>query len=202
MNSLDRIDRALSTRQTLEATYGMAADCINRAVPGDFVECGVFAGAQCAAMALAIKRIGVLERPRRIVHLFDSFEGVPAATLEDGDWLEADHPAGQSACSLQAVQTNMREWDIQENLLQYHPGWFHETAPYWGGKWAAEKKQIALLRLDGDLYESTRVCLEHLYPLLSPGGWLVIDDFGLDGCRKAVLDFFKNTLWPIYYQKP
>lgn len=207
--SLDQIARAaLSSRETLQSSYDVARLAIDNAVPGDFVECGVFGGAQCAAMATAlIEAIGpcnarddlseyrIAERERkwaRRVHLFDSFEGVPAAGPHDTNWT---HPAGQSACSLEAVRSMMTQWGIPDELLVYRPGWFAESLRHF-------KKPIAILRLDCDLYESTKVCLEHLYPLVSPGGWVIVDDFALAGCRQAVDHFMRGQYPPIYFQKP
>ena len=76
----------------------------------------------------------------------------------------------------------------------YHPGWFHETVA------SMMQTPIAVLRLDGDLYESTKVCLEHLLPLVSPGGWVIIDDFDLSGARKAVLEIAGGRMGPTYWQ--
>jgi len=194
---------ALSSKETLLATYDLARNVIERGVPGDFVECGVFGGAQCAVMARAI-----MERPdgygpsgfdyRRRVHLFDSFEGVPAPGEHDLEWV---HPAGISLCTLEGVKQHMAEWGIPEELLVYHQGWFKDTL------WQATDCQrstwinkIAILRLDGDLYESTKVCMEHLYPLVSVGGWVIIDDFGLSGARKAFLESIGDT-GPAYFVK-
>lgn len=201
----DRIDRALSTRRTLQTSYDMALDCIRRGIPGDFVECGVFAGAQCAAMAQAIVDSTPNDRWQdRRVHLFDSFLGIPAAGEYDNDYRNGGHPPGQSACSFQDVKAHMREWNIPGELLEYHVGWFHESIPKALG--CLYGRGIAILRLDADLYESTKVCLALLYPLLCHGGWLIIDDFGLDGCRKAVLDYLAPITFPLqseplYYQK-
>ncbi len=75
-----------------------------------------------------------------------------------------------------------------------HEGWFEDTVP------AAQIGQIALLRLDGDLYESTKVCVQHLFPKLSVGGWCIVDDWNLDGCRAAIAETVGH-LAPIYFQK-
>ncbi len=61
-------------------------------------------------------------------------------------------------------------------------------------------EKIAVLRLDGDLYDSTKVCLEQLEPLVSRGGWVIVDDFNLSGCRKAVLEHVVPA--PVYWRKP
>ena len=189
---------ALSSSLTVQTSYEIARACIEKQIPGDFVECGVFAGVQCAAMAIAVLEAGVADRK---IHLFDSFEGIPKGGEFDND-LEplvgrrtgsGIEPSGKSICSLAQVREYMAIWEIPDSLLVYHPGWFHETVP------AAQVDRIALLRLDGDLYDSTKICLEHLYPKLVPGGWCVIDDFELDGCRKAVLETVKTG--PIYFRK-
>lgn len=207
MNNLERIDRALSSRATLQTSYDLARLAIDRNVAGDFVECGVFAGSQCAAMALAImehhgwpnldryesnKRHGNVTRR---VHAFDSFEGIPEAGPHDHDFKKGGHVAGASACSLEDVQANMIEWGIDPELLIYHPGPFAKTLPL------GVLYQIAVLRLDADLYESTRVALRCLYPQVSPGGWVIVDDFGLDGARKAVDEYMDGEYPPVYWQR-
>jgi predicted O-methyltransferase YrrM len=88
-------------------------------------------------------------------------------------------------------------------LLVYHPGWFSVTMSplrFQDGREAFGPQQISLLRLDGDLYESTKVCVEHLYPLVSPGGWVIVDDFALSGARKAYLESVGDT-GPAYFKK-
>jgi O-methyltransferase len=198
MRSLDEIGRrALSTAYTLRATHGIARMLIQQGIPGDFVECGVFAGSQVAAMALAIVETG--ETGRRI-HLFDSFKGIPHAGPKDntirslvGGTDGALVSSGISVCSRADVAANMQEWGVPSHLLVYHEGWFQHTVP------AAQIGPIALLRLDADLYESTLICLQYLYPRLSPGGWCIADDYGLDGCREAVDQFLNGA--PVYWVK-
>jgi O-methyltransferase len=207
---------ALSSVETLRATYDLARATIDRGVPGDFVECGVFAGAQCAAMALALmdclrwpERVQSPRHPQarhielRRVHLFDSFTGIPACSAEDKEWIAAGHKPGHSTCSMEQVQRYMRDWGIDESLLVYHPGMFRATMPLSVGSLykPTALTQIALLRLDGDLYESTKTALEYLYPLVSPGGWVICDDFDLSGARKAVLDYVGGGFGPVYWQR-
>lgn len=188
MKSLEHIgQRALSTAETLRATYGIAKMLIEEGVPGDFVECGVFAGVQVAAMAKAMLDAGDTARK---VHLFDSFEGIPAGGPHDTNWT---HPAGTSKCSMTLVKLHMQEWGVPQDLLVYHPGWFKDTVP------VADIPQIALLRLDGDLYESTLVCLARLFPRVVRGGWVIADDYGLPGCREAVNQFLADQ--PIYWRR-
>jgi O-methyltransferase len=193
--SIDQIAKsALAHRETVEATYDIACTCIERDVPGDFVECGVYAGAQCAVMALALLHHGAPGGRR--VHLFDSFEGLPAATPTDEEiWQHHGAKTGEAACSLEDVMRNMEAWGIPEGLLVYHKGWFSHTISHA----LASIKAIALLRLDADLYESTEECMQ-LYPLVSRGGWVIIDDWNLTGTRKAVNELVVPA--PIYWRIP
>lgn len=180
---LDIIDQAaLSTLPTLYFSFEAAETCIIEGVPGDFVECGVFAGAQCGAMALACQKHG----DNRKVQLFDSFQGIPQAGPMDDPRL-----SGESVSSLENTQKFMQAWKIESERLVYHVGWFKDTVP------VAEIDSIAILRLDGDLYESTKVCLKYLYPKLSAKGFCIIDDYALSGCRMAVSEYLgKNQLEP------
>lgn len=190
---------ALSSRETLHASYDIARLAIERNVPGDFVECGVFAGSQSAAMARAVIDWGNCKTRR--VHLFDSFEGVPEAGEYDREWKASNHPVGTAKCSLEACKEHMTAWGIPDELLVYHVGMFDAAVPF-AGRGIAQLKQIAVLRLDADLYESTMICLKELYPLVSPGGWIIIDDYALDGCRQAVRDYFyPGAPGPIYWKK-
>ena len=92
------------------------------------------------------------------------------------------------------VQRNMQNWGIPDDLLVYHPGWFADTLP------GCEIGPIALLRLDADLYSSTKTCLQYLYSKVSKGGWVIVDDFPLSGCRRALHEVVGRPQ-PIYFQK-
>jgi O-methyltransferase len=196
---------ALGHRTSQEQTYHLARFVVEQNIPGDMVECGVYAGASCALMAKAIldqaEDDGFPDPYGRRVHLFDSFAGIPAPGQFDAElW---GNRGGESAVSLEGVKANMNAWGIPEELLEYHIGDFFQTVPFSAGQWLGEKRSIALLRLDGDLYESTRVPLEQLYPLVSPGGYVIVDDFNLSGARKAVLEYFNYTgPAPIVWRKP
>jgi O-methyltransferase len=172
---------------SLEFTYRTAYRLAADGVPGAMVECGVANGVHPAAMHHATAGA-------RTVHLFDSFEGLPHCGPHDRDFQAAGYgdgtgrlsPIGVSACSLQQVRANLTTWGIDPDWFRFHPGWFQDTVP----ADADDVGPIAFLRLDGDLYDSTLVCLEHLYPLVSSGGVVVVDDWNLDGCRQAVRDYF------------
>ena len=88
----------------------------------------------------------------------------------------------------------MTNWGINKDNLLYYKGWFQNTVP----AQADIIESICFLRLDGDLYESTKVCLEYLYPKISKGGYIVIDDYqSLTGCKKAVDEYLaEHTIKP------
>lgn len=190
---------ALGHRTSQEATYDLARLVLSRGIPGDFVECGVYAGASCALMARAILDTDS-DRPGRLprVHLFDSFAGIPKPGPLDVEL--KDNRGGESSCSIEDVQRNMEDWGIPVELLQYWRGDFDITIP-----WAVTRglSQIALLRLDGDLYDSTIVPFKYLYPLVARGGYVIVDDFDLTGARRAVEHFFAGSIpAPVMWRKP
>jgi len=176
---------ALGWTTSVEQTYDAARLAIESSIPGDFVECGVYAGAQAALMALAL--CDGLVKGRR-VHLYDTFAGIPKPGRQDFD--VRANKGGETACSLEDVQRNMRDWGIPDEALVYHQGLFKHTM---GNPLEDEPKAIAVLRIDADLYESTYDALENLYPLVSTGGYVIVDDFNLLGCRRAVVDYFGHA---------
>lgn len=202
---------ALGHRSSQEQTYDIARLVLDRHIPGDFVECGVYAGASCAIMAHAImdawsERTGLnfeacnmseWTGPR--VHLFDSFAGIPRPGPNDVDLVA--NRGGESAVPIDDVRANMERWKVPDELLIYWQGIFSITVPWSkvtndGGRLG----KISLLRLDGDLYESTKVCITHLWPLVSPGGYVIVDDFNLDGSRLAMFEHGYPA--PVLFRKP
>ena len=182
----------LGNPPTLVFTRDVCRSLIRDRIPGAFVECGVAAGSHPAVMAAVAHEA----HDPRLIHLFDSFEGIPIAGPEDDcqpGMSDADAPprtgelrtTGISAASAAQVAANLAAWGAPLGNCRFHRGWFQDVvplvAPFLG--------PIAYLRLDGDLYESTRVCLEHLYPRAVPGAVVVVDDFALAGCRKAVDEY-------------
>lgn len=202
MNLLDRIKAissgAYSTHETLINTLTCASTVLAQQIPGDFVECGVAAGSQIAMMEVAIK----LHHDRtKMIHAFDSFEGIPLASLKDDQQPgignikpEQVKPelkdrlvsSGITVHNLPSVIRNLASWECNCEVFKFHQGWFQNTLP------RTQVGPISLLRLDGDLYESTQVCLEYLYPRMSPGAILIIDDWALLGCRRACDEYFKT----------
>lgn len=162
-------------------------------IGGAFVECGVWKGGSCMAAALTF-------RPPRPLMLFDTFEGMSAATDHDRQartgrlavTMFRDSNASDSLwcySPLDEVKRNMDSTGYPAAEITYVKGKVEDTLP------AAAPSQIAVLRLDTDWYESTRHELKHLYPRLSPGGVLIIDDYGYwSGARKAVDEYFGDSL--------
>jgi hypothetical protein len=177
--------------ERLMTLYEQVAYIERRRLPGALVECGVWRGGGSAMMALANLTEGA---ERRVVHLFDSFEGMPAPSAElDGaeaqrlmDVATAQGVACNAAAPEDALQLIVDRAGYPEAFVHVHKGWFQDTLP------AAREGigPIALLRIDGDWYDSTRVVFEQLYDLVAPGGVVVIDDYGhFEGCRRATDEF-------------
>lgn len=152
-------------------------------VPGDFIETGVWRGGACIFARGYLKAHGVTDRT---VWLADSFEGIPD-TGEEGHPMDremtlhrSNHVLGVSA---DTVRENFGRYGLLDDQVRFLPGWFKDTLP------TAPVERLAVLRLDGDLYESTRDALDNLYPKLSTGGFVVIDDYFIPACRKAVGEF-------------
>jgi hypothetical protein len=177
----------------LEATYDAASEVIARCVPGDFIECGVAQGGCSALMATVAKT----DPKGRRMWLFDSFQGLPDPTEEDYDdkkEITGEHirPLVQGSClgtKNQVESLLFSEFGLNPDSVFLMEGWFQDTLPACKDRIGA----IALLRIDGDWYESTLCCLRNLYDQVSPGGWIIIDDYGVCfGCKKAVHEFLDS----------
>lgn len=173
------------------ALYNAVHHVLDAGIPGDFVECGVWRGGSAMIIALALLERGVTNR--RIM-LFDTFEGMTDPVEDDRDLHgvpadrqleEADDDSLMKArCDLDTVRANMLSTGYVRENIAYIKGDVTKTLP------TDRIRKIALLRLDTDFYESTRAELDHLYPLVSPGGVIVVDDYGhWQGARKAVDEF-------------
>jgi O-methyltransferase len=154
-----------------------------RLAPADgiIVECGAWRGGMSAAMAEAL--------PGRTSVLFDSFQGLPPID-EERDGEAARSLVGTLAVSKEIAEANMRRSGARYDI---RPGWFADTVP----PFARERPRIAVLRLDGDWYDSTLVCLEHLFPLVVTGGLVLVDDYyDWEGSRRAVHDYLSRERRP------
>lgn len=191
---------AYSTEETLMFTYEMAKKYADG--PGYYVECGTAAGAQVIAM-----RAGA---PDKNIQVFDSFEGIPLPSNRDDQMpgismlTKAEQQAlpdpgkqalistGATAVSLEDFQAHIEAAGVSLFNIGINIGWFEQSTKGWRGPGPINGPpyKIAILRLDGDLYNSTYVCLENLYPKVMMGGLVIIDDWQLPGCRAAVEDYF------------
>jgi len=178
---------------------------VRQGVPGCFVECGVWRGGSSMAVALALLQEGEGERP---LFLYDTFEGMTTPTeldrMPDGTTartrMDAD-PERRSqvwaVAGLDEVRQNMRATGYVADRVHCVRGPVEHTLPR-----HAPPGPIALLRLDTDWYASTRHELEHLFPLLQPGGILVIDDYGdWQGARQAVDEYFAACRLPYFMHR-
>ena len=177
-----------------KALWNLCRDTLRAGVPGDFVECGVWRGGSAGLMAVTLRRFD--KGTRRRLHLFDSFEGLPEPGTEDGA-KAADYWKSTEGSEHAFIHRCVAGADLVRSFLHdrlriprgqvvFHEGWFQDTLP----RLDADFGPIAVLRLDGDWYDSTRICFEHLYDRLSPGGVVLLDDyFCWDGCRKATDEF-------------
>jgi hypothetical protein len=165
---------------------------------GAYVECGVWKGGCIGVMAYTSKK----NNSYRQVWLFDSFEGLPQPTINDGQ-MAKDWSNNKIEGKLESINECVSTLDdvnklffkvLKVNKENTHivKGWFQDTLPVTKDKIG----RIAILRLDGDWYESTKVCLENLYDLVIPGGYVIIDDYGhWVGCKRAIDEFFtKNNI--------
>ena len=153
-------------------------------VPGDLIECGVWRGGACILMRAVLAAYG---DHTRSVWLADSFAGVPRsdpANYKADKGIRADFAAGILGVPEAEVKANFQRYGLLDDRVRFLPGWFKDTLH------DAPIDRIAVLRLDGDLYESTIQALEALYPRLSPGGFCIIDDYqAVKPCEQAVSDY-------------
>lgn len=181
-----------------------------RGIPGAFVECGTWRGGALAYIARAAKRLGLHDRP---IYGFDSFEGLPEPVERDGDTviqrsaeLRSAPPSTAGTLSggpwcratYKSCAAVLAETAYPPQLMNIRRGWFQHTLP----NAKREIGPIAILRLDGDLYESTKVCMMTLYDNIVPGGFLIIDDYGVfPGCRRATDEFWaaRKITTPLHY---
>jgi hypothetical protein len=151
-------------------------------VPGDLIETGVMRGGTVILIKAILKAYGIKDR---VVWAADSFEGLPAPDpgKYPADAGAAWHLRPLTEVGVEHVRRNFDRYGLFDEQVRFLPGWFRDTLP------TAPLGRLAVLRLDGDLYESTMDALVPLYPKLSPGGFLIVDDYNLPMCRQAVSDY-------------
>ena len=179
-----------------------AVDYIEQnAISGDIVECGVWRGGSMMAAVQTLNQRGSHDRR---LWLYDTFDGMSEPTEDDVDFMGntatrlLDEQSRDDATSvwcrsqLDEVKNNLRSCGYPEQNTTYVQGKVEETIP------TQQPEQIAILRLDTDWYESTRHEMIHLFPRLSPGGVLIVDDYGhWEGCRRAIDEYLSDNEIPL-----
>ncbi len=176
-NRAEDAETMLGTRQ-LDHMQGCIMDVLESDVPGDLLEAGVWRGGMTIFMRGVLKAYSITDRR---VWVVDSFAGLPGINKEQDvfDW-----HAGDMAVSLDTVRDNFARYGLLDDQVRFLKGYFSETLP------AATIGPLAILRVDADLYESTKDVLENLYSSLSPGGYAIFDDYqNLPDCRRAIDEF-------------
>ncbi|WP_442791843.1 TylF/MycF/NovP-related O-methyltransferase [Mycolicibacterium sp. ND9-15] len=169
--------------QRLTSLQRCVETVLDEDVPGDLIECGVWRGGACILMRAVLAAYG---DDTRCVWLADSFAGLPrpdSANFKADKGIRLDLAKGILGVSETEVRANFQRYGLLDDQVRFLPGWFKDTLH------DAPINRIAVLRLDGDLYESTIQALDALYPRLSPGGFCIVDDYSVKACRQAVTDY-------------
>jgi len=156
---------------------------IKEKIPGDLIETGVWRGGSCIFMRAILQVHGVTDRT---VWVADSFEGLPRPDEDKYPQDKGDtyFMRPELAVSLETVKSNFEKYGLLDDQVKFLKGWFKDSLP------GAPIQKLAVLRLDGDMYESTMDAITNLYDKLSPGGFLIVDDYSvIDSCKTAITDF-------------
>lgn len=181
-NRPEGAETMLGTRQ-LDHMQRCIIDVLRQKIPGDLLEAGVWRGGMTIFMRAALLAYQITDRK---VWVADSFAGLPTTEgrNETFGWRKGD-----MAVSLEAVKHNFERYGLLDDQVVFLKGFFSDTLP------KAEISQLSILRVDADLYSSTKDVLSNLYPLLSPGGYAIFDDYqNLPDCRRAIDDFRCNNM--------
>jgi O-methyltransferase len=190
--------QSMTSPERLFAIYKAVEYVVGHGIDGDIVECGVWRGGSVMMMALALQAFGV---PERVLHCFDTFEGMPPpgpADIRHDDGASAaailaaspknEDSAYWGTSPLETVRGNLAATGYPLEHIRFVKGMVEDTLP------AHAPERIALLRLDTDWYASTRHELIHLYPRLAEGGVIIIDDYGFwRGARRAVDEYLAES---------
>lgn len=159
---------------------------IQEKVPGDLIETGVWRGGASAMIRGVLKARGVTDRK---IYLADSFEGLPPPNEADfpADTGSKYHTRGRLAVGVEIVRQTFEAYGLMDDQVEFVVGWFKDTLH------KLDVPKFSLLRLDGDMYESTIQAITALYPKLSSGGFIIVDDYGsIKACSDAIHDYRKE----------
>ena len=168
----------LLNKQQLDLIEQATVALQQRKVPGDLMEAGIWRGGAVILMRAVLRAYGIEGRK---VFAADSFAGIPKNVRALND--PVDGWSDRWVAPLDEVRQNIARFGLLDDRIVFVPGFFSETLH------TLAKERFALIRLDSDSYDSVETSLDHLYPLVSRGGIVIIDDWHLPGCRMAVLNY-------------
>jgi hypothetical protein len=182
LRNLVELSHSMIGRKRLDNLQQCMEIVLHENIPGDFIETGIWRGGACIFMRGVLAAYGVNDRT---VWAADSFEGVPPPTWpQDAGFDISRDVLPVLAVPLEDVQQLFRRYGLLDDKVQFLKGWFRDSLP------GAPIERLAILRLDGDLYESTMTALVPLYDKVSSGGFVIVDDYGsCPPCKRAIDDF-------------
>jgi O-methyltransferase len=180
-------ENSMGSVQNLINIYWALSSVLAAGVKGDVAEVGCYQG----RVSVLLRKVIDHYAPERELHVFDSFQGLPELGLNDGSF----GSAGQHSTDVNTLRDTFRRWQVREPVV--HAGWFADTLP------TGLPDQVCFAYLDGDLYDSVRVGLEAVYPRLTPGAIVIVDDYcdstrnprafdGFPGPKLACDEFFAD----------
>lgn len=176
-NTWPKYAHTMMPASRLDNIYQCATKIIEDNVPGDFIECGAWRGGATIYMRAILHERNIGDRK---VIVADSFQGFrrPQKRIDPDCSLHT-----QLLVSLDQVKENFQKYDLLDDQVVFLPGWFEDTLPGW-------ETPLSLLRIDCNYYELVRLVLNELYPWVSPGGFVIIDDYDIiPGCNVATDEF-------------
>ena len=177
---LDSLSRPLTllTKKQLDLIENCVLAVEKKGVPGDFIEAGIWRGGAVILMRALLKAYGIADRK---IYAADSFAGIPKNASNRND--PVDNWSDRWVATLPEVRQNIERFGLLDDRIVFTVGFFADSLKTLAGK------RFALIRLDSDSYDSVMTSLDYLYPMVSKGGVVIVDDWHLMGCRQAVLDY-------------
>ena len=182
LRNLTELSHTMIGRRRLDSLQFCVESVLDGGIPGDFIETGIWRGGACIFMRGLLMAHDVTDR---LVWCADSFEGVPPPTHPEDAGLDLSRNVLPIlAVPLEEVQELFSRYGLLDDQVRFLKGWFKDSLA------AAPIGKLAILRLDGDLYESTWDALAPLYDKISTGGFIIVDDYGsCPPCKRAITDF-------------